>query len=536
MSHPQLFIPIRWLSWATPPPLGRVLVLLCYWAVVVYMMSAGAVIKDPYFWERIAFRNAWVTVTQMPLVFLLSAKVNPIGMLMGISHERLNWLHRWVARTMFVTATMHGFHFYTEWVIADFVELEFKVMPMVKYGLGAWSVLLWIVVTSFRPIRSVGYEVFVIQHVISAVMFLWLIYEHIPPIAMYNLWWSIAILCFDRAARWGILAWQNLRVKVDRSRCKGMKRIGHEAQVRAVGKSTTVLTIKDVHFSWKAGQHLYLWLPKIGPVEAHPYTIACAHRVPETCICNSIQLIIRRHSGFSKRLHAAAQKMQAQEKNLKLTAFVTGPYGVPPRWDTYETLVLISASTGASFTLPILESVLQSKTKMCTRRVDFILSARQGEEIDWYIQRLKDAVARSRETGFDLRVHIAITRCEKKGWEESLPEGGSHHSSSSDIESLERRKVSPGRDAEKGEPSTPIRQTESLGDGIAKEYTTRVDIASLIRDPVEAARGETSVIVCSGEGLSSRVRNCVASLSDERAVHKGTGAQGIHLHVETYCF
>jgi hypothetical protein len=36
--------------------------------------------------------------------------------------------------------------------------------------------------------------------------------------------------------------------------------------------------------------------------------------------------------------------------------------------------------------------------------------------------------------------------------------------------------------------------------------------------------------------LVATVRNAVASLSDERAVHKGTGAQGIHLHVEEYCF
>jgi hypothetical protein len=58
----------------------------------------------------------------------------------------------------------------------------------------------------------------------------------------------------------------------------------------------------------------------------------------------------------------------------------------------------------------------------------------------------------------------------------------------------------------------------------------------LIRRAVEATAGETSVVVCGGPSLASRVRNCVAALSDERAVHKGTGAQGIHLHVEEYSF
>lgn len=64
----------------------------------------------------------------------------------------------------------------------------------------------------------------------------------------------------------------------------------------------------------------------------------------------------------------------------------------------------------------------------------------------------------------------------------------------------------------------------------------RPSIAAFIRKPVEATGGETSVAVCGGKSLVASVRNSVVKLSDERAVHKGTGAQGIHLHVEEYCF
>lgn len=57
-----------------------------------------------------------------------------------------------------------------------------------------------------------------------------------------------------------------------------------------------------------------------------------------------------------------------------------------------------------------------------------------------------------------------------------------------------------------------------------------------IRDAVEHAWGETGVVVCGGKALSGYVRNEVARLSDERAVHKGSGAQGIALHVEEFGF
>jgi len=64
----------------------------------------------------------------------------------------------------------------------------------------------------------------------------------------------------------------------------------------------------------------------------------------------------------------------------------------------------------------------------------------------------------------------------------------------------------------------------------------RPNVADFIRFPVEESGGGTAVAVCGGKSLTGDVRNFVSALSDERAVHKGTGAQGIFLHVEEYCF
>ncbi|KAK1991647.1 ferric reductase like transmembrane component [Colletotrichum falcatum] len=540
-GHPQLYIPVRGLRWATPPPLGRVLVLLAYWAVIVYMMADGAVVKDAYFWERIGFRNAWVTLMQMPLAYLLSMKVSPVGLVAGVSHERLNWLHRWVGRTMFVTATVHGFHFWTEWVRADFVEAQLRILPAIKYGLGAWGLLVWTFVVGARPLRGAAYELFVAQHVAAAVVMLWLVYVHIPVYARQYLWFSVALVCADRLARWTLLAWRNTRLllrRPDRSACNGARRLGHEVRVQAAGPSTTVLTIKDVHFSWKAGQHLYLWLPRLGPLEAHPYTIACAHQqLPDTCACNSIQLVVRAHGGFSKRLHRYARRAlepasassssaaAAGEKSDRgtLTGFVMGPYGAPPRWDIYETMVLISASTGASFTLPILESIVQGRQRRrrrgCTTRVEFVLLACQGEEIDSSSSSAAAATAQHRRAPA----------------EDGSVDGGCCR----EKRVAAAAAASAVLDPEKGEGEVALTsRSRSSGStaGMVREYYCRPDLEELIREPVEAAGGETSVVVCGGQSLTSSVRNCVAALSDERAVHKGTGAQGIHLFVEEYSF
>ncbi|KAI1867767.1 uncharacterized protein JN550_006908 [Neoarthrinium moseri] len=528
ISYPQLYVPSTWFSWMTPPPMGRVICLFIYWAVIIYMMTAGAIIKDAYFWERIGFRNAWVTVTQLRATELAT----PMGCTDYVCHSNNTWvplLDRMGSRRLSRVG------------IADDGD--------VKWGLGGWAILLWMVVTSFKPLRSVAYEVFVAQHIIAAVIFLWVVYVHVPEDARYNIWFAIAALCFDRVFRLGLLLWQNLKFNPNPSKCKGGQKFGHQTQVSAVGDSITILTIKDVHFKWRAGQHLYLWLPRVGLLEAHPYTIACPHQMPATCICNSIQLVVRSHSGFSKRLHSFAKKLESSEQKRTITAFVAGPYGRPPRWDIFETLVLISASTGASFTLPILESVLQSKGPICTKRIDFLLAARQGEEIGFYLDRLHDALSKAHERGIDLSVSIAVTG---NGQLETI--SGSLSSRSGSRGSQEKKdritertepseKVASGgccsANVEAGDPSLSLprkRLSNTSIDSHIHHSSSRPNVADFVRTAVEATGGETGVVVCGGVSLVAKVRTSVAKLSDERAVHKGTGAQGIHLHVEEYCF
>ncbi|KAI5465405.1 hypothetical protein BGZ63DRAFT_103541 [Mariannaea sp. PMI_226] len=544
-SHPQLYVPIKGLRWLTPPSLGRIIVLCCYWAVMVYLMSWRVSKNDVYYYERIGYRNAWLTIGQLPLLFLLAMKVNVIGFLIGTSHERLNWLHRWVGRTMFVTATLHGWHFWTMWVKADFVEFELQIMPLIKYGIGAWGILLWTFIIGFLPIRRLAYEVWVIQHVLSFVLILWLVSKHLPNNdARYLIWMSISFLAFDRVARWFLLLWQNIKLRPNGS----TKHIGHEMSVRAVCPSTTVVTIKDARFKWAAGQHIYLWVPRLGPVEAHPYTIACAEKRGDDCNCDSIQLVVRAHNGFSKRLHEYAMK----NPESTLTGFVSGPYGIPPRWDIYETMVLIGASTGASFTLPILERITNDRATNCARRIELVLIARTAQELKYYVERAEKAGRNATARGVRVTIHVAITGGSQGGQDVpsfakviSQSDSESGRNSPSELKLDEKtgggcccsgrqptEKTSPCRCRANSYNST----SEADGPELIREYTSRPNIDALIRSPVEEAWGETAVVVCGGPEIVARTRNTVSRLSDERAVHKGTGAQGILLHVEEYSF
>jgi len=560
MSYPELHLKNRWVSWLSPPPLGRVLLICCYWAVILYMLLNNAVVDDAYYWERVGFRGAWVSVTQVPLVYLLASKSSLIGYLTGSSHEKLNWLHRWVSRTLLVTVTVHGSFFMAEWVRADFVQLEIWMMPMVIYGLGAWAILVWTFFTSLSPLRKMAYEFFVLQHIVAAGFFLWLLSIHVPSYATYNIWFAIAAVSFDWALRLCFLFYQNFRIRPFGAMRNGMRRVGHQAEVKAMSSDITILTIKDAHISWKPGQHIYVWLPRLGLLESHPFTIASRYTTSKQCDCNDIQLAIRAQSGFSRRIHRYAERVRGSHQVLPLTAFIAGPYGSPPRWDAFETLILISASTGASFTLPILESLLHCRA-ICTKRIGFLLVVHHRRHIDFYVQRLSDALARADAQGITLTVEIAVTREEDHPqYAESSVQGlDDDHNQQSDLGAVSmrekeqepyvlasRKSVSISSSVESSIEDRTSRGdechiVEAMDEAERKSHYIvysyqRPDIAAFIRGLVEATGGETSVAVCGGKSLVSTVRNSVASLSDERAVHKGTGAQGIHLHVEEYCF
>jgi hypothetical protein len=93
------------------PTVGRTSLVLANVVVLVVLCLYGLDLNTPIKRETVGFRCGVVTLSQLPLIFLLSGKNNIIGFLSGVSYERLNWLHRWCARCMLLTATLHMGYF-----------------------------------------------------------------------------------------------------------------------------------------------------------------------------------------------------------------------------------------------------------------------------------------------------------------------------------------------------------------------------------------------------------------------------------------
>ncbi|KAJ9616854.1 ferric-chelate reductase Frp1 [Cladophialophora chaetospira] len=553
LAYPQLWTGTGKSSkYFTPPPLGRCLLLLTYWAVILTMLWSNVILSPSasnyaYKWEIVGFRAAWVSVTQLPLIYILSGKANIITLLTGISYERLNWLHRWVGRTIFLTVIVHWSYFFTEWSIADFVKLEFETMPMVKYGFGAWATLGWMVITGFGFFRTLSYELWFLQHLAAALVLLWLVHKHVPSYAAYNVWFAVGVVVFDRVVRTVLVLVINFHVLPSKTASTSpARRIGHEAEVVNLSNEFIRVKIRNVKFSWRPGQHVYLSIPRAGILEAHPFTIAS---VPKSISgqpgSNDVELYLRVHNGFTKRLHRRCQNQMTPRTFL---SFVSGPWGNPPSIERFESLIFVATGNGASFTLPIFRQTVLANSNI--RHISFVWIFRRAEQLEWFREQLQSAAATARKRNVKVNIQIFITG-DAPSRPRSPADSDSLLKQASDTDSTQEEKSGHGlpkpsteadllkSPADKQEAGT-VRQNSVSSSSISSDRPPiyvgygRPQLDGLVRPVVEDAWGETGILACGGSQFTGQMRNYVARLSDERGVHKGTGAQGIYLFCETY--
>jgi NAD(P)H-flavin reductase len=546
LAYPQpIVFTGKFSKYFTPPPIGRCLVLAVYWIVILTMLWSNTILTKgsseyAYKWEKVGFRAAWVSVTQIPFIYLLSCKFNPISILTGISYERLNWLHRWTARTIFLTIIVHWAFFFREWVLADFVKLQMEMMPMVKYGFGAWGVITWMILSGFGFFRAASYEIFVAQHLVAAAVLLWLVFIHVPVYAQYNVWMCVGFLAFDWGCRIIHAFLRNTHLLSKLSQ----KTPGYSASTEILPGNMVRLTLHDVDFTWKAGQHAYISVPTLRPFEGHPFTIANSCDSEASIEEKKLTMLIKAHGGFSRSLQKAAMKDAQSARQRRV--FLLGPWGIPPDILHYETVVLIACASGASFIIPLLQNLVTKQG--CVQQAHLHWIVRSRACISWFDDELQAITAAARAARLQLQITIHITQSsESDSDSDSSPPQSSSQANSLTL--TPEPSTSSSRSASLTNPypsekdpktvSPTAHEKEFLHNKhqsptTATRFASRPSVESMIRPPVEAAVGETAVITCGGAEITAQARTFVARLSDERAVHKGSGAQGIYLFTETY--
>ncbi|KAF8075223.1 ferric reductase NAD binding domain-containing protein [Lyophyllum atratum] len=465
------------------PPLGVILII----AAMIVFFTALTFAVHPYYWPVPAMGNSpplgtrtgWISIAIMPFMFAFSSKINLIGILTGVSHEKLQVFHRWTAWIMYITSLIHTFPFIRFNVWIGKMELYYETKSYYWTGVAALIPQTWLILMSWGPIRSRYYETFkksvysFFVHV--SIIFMIFLFIHCNfRLSSWDYFWATGgvygITWLARFIR--TFFWNGLR---------------HTATFEALPDRMVRVRIPAKNLKWGPGQHYFVRFLNLGAhaLTSHPFTVTS---LPSSGV---LEFCMRVREGMTGRLVSFAGSGAAS------AVLLDGPYGgVHGSLGAYDRVVLLAGGSGASFTVPLLLDLLKgiAEKSVELKHVHFVWAFPRTESLECYKDLFSAALQGVPEGRVSVSLYVTDT---------SRP---SSPSSDSGI---------------KGEAETA---TETL--------IGRPNLGQIVRDAF-AAGGTVGVASCGPDSFSLDVRNAVAECELQIA-RGGSSCTDIFLHSEAY--
>lgn len=210
------------------------------------------------------WRTGVLAFCNMPVLFLFSSRNNILLWLTNWSHSTYMLLHRWVARLFLLQTLLHSIIAVVLYKNTGYYSSSLKTLWWI-WGIVATVAVVIIVLSSALVFRQRAYELFLITHIVMAVIcvvgcwyHVWYGYENTFG---YETWLyaTIAIWFFDRVAR------------VVRIVKTGIRR----ATVTDIGSTIARVDIPGIRWA-AAGHCVYMYFPTLTPFrpwENHPFSV-----------------------------------------------------------------------------------------------------------------------------------------------------------------------------------------------------------------------------------------------------------------------
>ncbi|CUM62454.1 uncharacterized protein PRCAT00000004001 [Priceomyces carsonii] len=272
-----------------------------------------------------------LAVGNLLLLTLLIIKSDIVMFATGLKQDRLQFFHRWSGRLVWVMATLHLALAITYWLRLNFsvmILIPPQIFGMISYG--SLCILSW---GSIRVLRKFAYDFFLIQHkIFSGIMFLFVLFHN--PESRVIIILAIHLVVLDKVIG-RIVTF--IRRKFSPNGGMSQFRILDEETLEvtiSLGKSSskTKRWYKYVLPSvktWKAGQYVYLNVPKVSLFQYHPFTIA------SLASSGDMKLLIKHKKGFTKKLFRKVSQLNASNSmdeggnlnSVNLKVLISGPFG-----------------------------------------------------------------------------------------------------------------------------------------------------------------------------------------------------------------
>ena len=269
---------------------------------------------------------------------------------------------------------------------------------------------------AMSAVRHAFYETFKVIHVslvILAIIGLWyhLRLDKLPQIALILgviISWSV-----EHFIRIGRVVYRNVG--------NG----GTKTLVEALpGDAVRVTVYLARPWTFKPGQHAYLYMPSIALWTSHPFSIAwsdgylsanekggliCGRNNVLALQKTSMSFVIRARTGFTAKLHKIAKA--SWDGRFHTKCFAEGPYGGLYKMHSYGTVILIAGGIGITHQVSHVRDLVAgfANGTVATRKLVLIWVIQKPEHIDWTQPWMKDILAMDQRQEI-LRVKVFVSR------------------------------------------------------------------------------------------------------------------------------
>jgi len=387
----------------------------CFWKIDYSSFSAGA--------GELLSRSGIVAVMNMIPLFLLAGRNNPIIKLTGISFDTMNLVHRWFGRIVVLEALAHTICWIANKVHAKgwaagwaVVQASITGSTFIMTGFIGTVAFTFLLLQSPSPVRHAAYEVFLHGHIVGAALALGAVWVHLDkrPQQMM-LYGVVAIWAAERFMRFFRLIINNVGAG------------GSSADVEVLPGDALRITVKMARpWSFRPGQHAYLYMPSIGLWTNHPFSIAWSdeeedpHHIDEKGLPmtttdlalqkskTSMSFIVRRRTGFTDKLFRKADL--SASGRFSTTCYAEGPYGGEDL-SSYGTVMLWAAGIGITHQVPHVRDIVAGYANgtVATRRLTLVWIIQSPEHLEWIRTWMTSILAMPRRREI-LKILLFVTR------------------------------------------------------------------------------------------------------------------------------
>ncbi|KAJ9132659.1 Ferric/cupric reductase transmembrane component 2, partial [Coniochaeta hoffmannii] len=228
-----------------------------------------------------ADRSGCIFIVNLPLLYLLAAKTQPLKVLTGRSYEALNIFHRRLGEFMCLEALVHMVSMLVwriflepDWLLKGNTVREYLFHPLILEGFGAFLSYELLYFTSLASFRQRWYELFLATHVflqVVALIFLWLHFATSRPYVAC----ALAIFLLDRLI-WR-LTLKSMSTMADVTILPDGETLLLSANwdIPPQTTSTTSRLTHNIRAGWRPTDHVFLTIPCLGATHipnAAPYS------------------------------------------------------------------------------------------------------------------------------------------------------------------------------------------------------------------------------------------------------------------------